>query len=241
MAQNEYISESTFFIKKDAPIYTTVSGLGKYIKLVKYSLENIETFNNPRIIIIETWLILDYSVRDLIIGGLNLNKHCYRDLDLRYILLPHSFLECLRILRKIIKKQRSLEEKPKTINNEVSLKFNYKFWAYIKKNHKDFLEKFGEIKNQYYQKYYPHLYSNRKNTSSVFLPDATRVFDAFDSREYRFIDEKWLEVTNKLDEEWFKKAKKINEVRNYAAHSFDPKSICVKLGLSDSILLPLSR
>lgn len=110
MAQNEYISESNFSLRTDTPIYTTVPGLEKYIELLKYSVKNIETLDNPRILILETWLILDYSVRDLIIGGLDLNKHCYEGLDLRYILLPHSFLECLSILRKVIKKQRSLEE-----------------------------------------------------------------------------------------------------------------------------------
>jgi len=35
-----------------------------------------------------------------------------------------------------------------------------------------------------------------------------------------------------IDEEWFKKARKINSTRNLAAHSYDQQKICAKLGFT---------
>ena len=64
--------------------------------------KEIEESNNPRLIILETWFIVDWLIRQLIISGIN-------GLDLKndsyyphYQLLPNSFRECAGCLRDFI-------------------------------------------------------------------------------------------------------------------------------------------
>jgi hypothetical protein len=54
--------------------------------------------NNPREMILETWHILDYAVRDLTMRGLGLDKFCSDEFDLRYELFP-EFRKLLQLLR----------------------------------------------------------------------------------------------------------------------------------------------
>ena len=114
-----------FSFGNNTPLFSSLIETNKLIVLLNKSIESIKLIDNPRIIIIETWLILDYFIRDFIVSGLNLNIFCYEDFDLKYELLPQSFDRLVKFLEEFIKQQGGLEKDIKA--NEVDFygKFAY--------------------------------------------------------------------------------------------------------------------
>ncbi|GAH88350.1 unnamed protein product, partial [marine sediment metagenome] len=76
------------------PLYTTQEGFLIFEDLVKESKTTIDNNDNPRIIVIQTWLIIDFSIREILITGLGLSRFIVDDLDLRDYLLPRGFDNC---------------------------------------------------------------------------------------------------------------------------------------------------
>ena len=239
MNKRNKISDSDLFSTgAKTPWIPSPLELEKITKLTNEVIKNIRAANNPRTIIIETWLILDYFVRSFIISGFNLQKNSYDDFDLRYDLLPSGFRPCLNLLKNIIEKLRKL--KPNQEINKVD--FHGKFAFFIIKHHQNFYNKqFIPLVEKYYQKYYPELLKKneiKKVNKSQYNINSTNTFMVGSDinitkqyEDYRSVSDEWSKTALMLDDNWFKKAQKINNTRNFAAHSFDSEKIFEELGI----------
>ena len=81
------------------PFWGRIEQLEKLSALASHCLETVNKSESPREMVLETWLVLDYAVRDLIVNSYGLYKFCQEDFDLRYELLPQSFRALLRFLK----------------------------------------------------------------------------------------------------------------------------------------------
>ena len=116
--------------------------------------------------LIETWLVLDFAGRDLVVSGYSLSKYCQDDFDLRYILLPKSFEELLKLLERTISYQSSLHQEPNLSDNNSNndyppyIRFSYGFLKYLKKNYGEISDSLKEIEREYFAKRHPEMTEN---------------------------------------------------------------------------------
>src|ERR1035437_8162619 len=92
-------------------------------------------------IVLETWFILDYCVRQLIISGLGLEKFPTEDIDL----LPYGMDVCLNLLEKLKKDQLSKKTIP-----TLPIKYSSEFMSFLD-NNKNYLDTIIEIERAYYK------------------------------------------------------------------------------------------
>jgi hypothetical protein len=80
--------------------------LDKLTLLVSRCIQTVTESSSARQMVLETWLVLDYAVRDLVVSGYDLYRFSQDDFDLRYELLPTSFRTQLQFLRRTLSCQR---------------------------------------------------------------------------------------------------------------------------------------
>ena len=202
----------------------SVNELDEFLKSADNCIETVKQSDNIRLIILETLLFLDYfGVRQLLMSALDLGQLNHEDYDLRYRLLPRSFRECLNLLDKIKKVNQDLLPNPEHHRIRLPMKFLF----FLKREHKDFLDNFISIEEDYYKKYHPELARQDplSNVSSSILSQRSQDKDTF-----RRLSDSWLESVARIDDDWISKAKKLNDARNLAAHSYDNKKITACIG-----------
>jgi len=202
--------EELLNIWEDADTKPFLLGLETFINLtekIKVSQKVIEVSENPRLIILETWLIIDFAVRHLLTVGLELDRFESDNLSF----LPLSNRDCLRMLKNLITDQRNKPIDP----SRKALLIPGGFLTIIG-NDKDFFDKFLSYNREYDKKVgvtYDGAISNLNNPN------------------YRNVSDFWFNMVSRLDEKWFKSTEKINKVRNFAAHSFEENVIYIQLGI----------
>lgn len=169
----------------------------------------IDDSTNPRIIVLETWLIVDYAIRQLLIFGLNLNE--YRSAYFKP--LSDSFERNLSLLFNVIKEQRDLPSRP----TDYSLHLPKDFFMFCYAN---FPEEFKVLENLEY-KFYAWIQSQ----NLIVRPSG-------DMSKFRFVTDEWVEVVKGIDADWKAKAERLNKGRNSAAHSFDSNELFKAFGLN---------
>lgn len=211
--RNKLSNKDLFSTGEKTPFIISATELENITELINCSIKNIESADNPRTVILEAWIVLDYFIRSFIISGLNLDRYSYENFDLKFKLLPQGFKACLNFLETFIKNQKKLKSNP----NYHRVDFYGDFAYFILKNHKEFYKKqFLPIVEEYYKKYYPEL-----------LDEV-----AYKNENFRAVSDEWMKIALIFNDNWFKKAMKINETRNLAAHSFDSKKIYFGLGIN---------
>jgi hypothetical protein len=113
--------------------------------------------------------------------------------------------------------QRSLDEDP--MSNEIKLPGRFLF--FLEDNHPDFLKRLSDLEEEYYQKYYPQLFEQKRQEAIMY---SSKPVDFSETRRY-CVNKKWVEALNTLDDAWSKSARRLNKARNRAAHSHDPDEI----------------
>jgi hypothetical protein len=204
--------ESLIGIWQDNSKTPFVLGLSDFIDLsekIKISQEVIASANNPRLVVLETWLIIDYTIRHLLSHGLQLNR--FESSELSF--LPLNTKDCIFMLEKFLKNQLDKKENP----SRHAIQLPGKFIDMIIRD-KVFLDKLLKYEDEYYKKYCPDF----KQTPIITITNP----------EYRTVNEEWLKSVSNLGTKWFDTVRKINEVRNQAAHTFDEDKIYLKLGIN---------
>jgi len=194
--------------QKSIPNFLDLPDYVEFADKIDKTITFLEETNNSRLIVLETWLIIDFSIRHILKFGLEINKFCDENFDL----LPQGFRDCTNLLQNFIKKQK--DKQPNPSKKMILLPYEFKM-AIIED--KDFFKKFIKHEAEYYEKI---------NFSGYWT-----ITDLQDSK-YRNVDENWLKSVEKLDDKWFEKANKLNKVRNNAAHSFDESKIFQEIGLN---------
>lgn len=193
--------------QKSIPTFLDLPDYIEYAERIDKTIDFISKSDNSRLIVLETWLIVDYSIRNILIFGLEIDRFC----DENYSFLPQGFRDCCKLLQDLIKNQRGKELNPS--KHLIFLPYEFKIAIY---KDKAFFNKFIQYENEYY---------NKSNISG--FGDYSDLRD----NKYRNVDDDWFKAVEKLDDIWFEKAYKLNNVRNYAIHSFDENKIYKELGL----------
>jgi hypothetical protein len=212
------------------PFWGTQDQLEKLSSLVCNCVDTVTESENPREMVIETWLVLDYAVRDLIISGYGLAKFCKDDFDLRYVLLPNSFEALLQLFKKTISAQSKLHQEPKISDSDSNsideypphLQSDYGFMKFIKENYGDISNRLEEIEKEYFIKQHPELIEQIEQGYQFYYTPKEKGIER--------LPNEWFEVVNDLEDDWFKSASKLNTARNIAAHSHNPSNITKAFG-----------
>ncbi len=160
----------------------------------------------PRIVIIETWFLLEYYVRSILSSALGLYKFDTKDYDTKYELLPNSFSACFWALENLLKEQRKLPIEPK--KREYFIKSG-KFSVYLMENHRDVFDKLVEIEDEYDKINRPECYQ-----TGTFIP-----MDFIKEEQYQ--NNHLIDMCRNIDNNWFKNVDAFNKIRNQAVHSYD--------------------
>ncbi|MBI5715759.1 MAG: hypothetical protein HZC38_20360 [Chloroflexi bacterium] len=218
------ISES-ITMQNNAPFYGNVFDWRDYTKILEECFNAIKDSTSTRQIVLETWLLVDYAIRELLSNLWRLKQFNSEDgdFDLRYELLP-TFERCTKLLERVLSIQRSLEEYPDP--DIHSVKMPGRFLYFYEKSYPDEFERFLQIEQAYYRKYYPQLATSEHNaspltaTSTTFMPPGRRYC----------VNKEWVEALRDLDGDWFRLARRLNKARNVAAHSYDTNKILSAFG-----------
>lgn len=236
MKKNEKIWWSEeFAFGENAPLFMSVSKTQVFVEAIERNIADLKKLNSARHVILETWLVLDYFVRCFIISGFDLEKYSTKEMNLEFSLLPQSFRDCLDFLQEFIKNQEKLQYDVR--RNAIDL--HGLFARFVFKEHKDFYDKqFIPIVENYYEKYHPELVGTSKKIGQEDKSHVTNINTSvsmskiIENQEYRQANETWLKsAIVLLNNDFFKKAEKINSLRNTAVHNLDSNYIYQKLGI----------
>lgn len=232
----KYKISEYFAIGENTPLFTSAVGLEELSLLVEKNIKSIRTAKSPRHLVIETWLILEYFVRKFIISGLNIEKYSVNDFDISYELLPNSFKSCLEFLKKFVKTQKGLADKPSDF--KIELQGSFEFIKFISKERPDLYDNhFVIIQKEYYKKHHPKLLKYAKTLQNrkkeKFSSINSTCIKLHKSRTpFREVNQGWIKMAQKLDEDWFKDVEKINDIRNSAAHMINTDFIYRVIGIN---------
>lgn len=200
------------------PLYTTQEGLLIFEDLVKEIKTIIDNNDNPRIIVIQTWLIIDFSIKEILITGLNLSDFNVDGLDLRELLPWGGFEKRMKLIKNIRDTQKSL--KAKSVDHRI--RWSFEFLKFVKEDSPEFYAKLMKYEQDYYEKLHPECV---EKPGTAYVPNPNYDIIANKPINYRSVSDEWLEAVEKIDDGWTKMAIKINRARDKAAHSSKCKDI----------------
>lgn len=202
---------SNLEIQNEALFFGTIKEGIDYLNIASRYIEAIQSYQSIRLIVLETWLLLDYSIRQLILSGLNLSQFMNEDFDLASNLLPKSFRNCLNLLIKLRDLNHHLPQEPPQYPFTGSLDYI----SYLNENDRESVERIEELTKEYC----------KANSISEFQSN-------LDDDKFRFVKDEWLRIVDQINNEWQKKAERIYFARNLAAHSYDDQAVAKKLGFN---------
>jgi len=215
---NEKMKLNGIEFSEDLLFYGSTLKLMELVKLAEKCIREVEGSNNVRLIILETWLFIDFCIRELLMSGLDLNKVNIDTCDLRYLIIPNSFRRCVELIEKLKKTHSGLPQDP----NESAIKLPIHFMFFIKKHYPNFLNQLLDIEEEYYTKHVPELVTKKYNPLEV---ETIPVLS-----QYSRIPKGWIKAVERIDQDWIKSAYRLNDARNQAAHSYDSKKILQRMG-----------
>jgi hypothetical protein len=231
MANNDRIDPlENMAFQEDSLFYGSVSTLEQLAKIADAAIATIRSSETPRLVVIETWLILDYAIREFLISGLDLDKFNVSSFDLRYRLLPKSLSGCLDILRGLADAHGSLDPPP----HDKRLTYRLGYLRFLKERHPEEFERLLQLEREYYRECAPELLLEN-STQAASLPPA------HPSAEHTHLPKDWLNIAGRLDDQWFRNARRLNEARNHAAHVYDQNRILSTFGLAGPNALSLLK
>ena len=71
-------------VKNKLLFYGSVHELEEYLDIAEKCVSLVKSSESIRLIVLETWLFIDYSIRQLIMGALDLTRYNHEDYDLQY-------------------------------------------------------------------------------------------------------------------------------------------------------------
>lgn len=174
---------------------------------------------NPRIIILETWLIIDYAITQMLFVGLDLKQ--YRGSYFKP--LPESFDRKLELLCNLIQEQKLLLPRP----TDYTLHLPKGFFMFCYQHYPDELKIINKVEYKFYD---------------WIMSQDCAVKQTGDLSKFRFVSDEWIEaVGGIIDSGWRTAAKRLNKVRNNAAHIFDTNELYKALDLAGTDEIKLQQ
>jgi len=198
----------------------------EYISFIDNSIKQIITSQNPRLLILETWLLLDYSIRHLIIWGIGAYESSDGNFDLGNELLPISFKACIDFLKKYITYQADLPIDPNSKLLKLPLSFSMFINEDVEPEKKLIIDKIIDRYNMKMNPSMDPIYLRSKKEDDIHtltIPKNKKTIQK--TPKYRTVSPDWMNTASCLDESWFRQILKINKARNKAAHSYNEGEI----------------
>jgi len=216
--------------------FGSIRDLEKLTALVSHCLSVLRDSTDIRQIVLETWLVVDYSIRRFLLAGFELERFCDEDFDLLYNLLPRGFSTLLNLLSDTVKYSRKvpLEPEPIEVDRFGGFKASCEFWKFVCGRYPELVERINDIQREYIAEHNPYL---TEGETVAFFPGIC----IDQERKVEKIQLGWREVACALDDDWFKCANQLNKARNVAAHSFRTDEIARPFGLSGPNALTLAK
>ncbi|KYG78628.1 hypothetical protein EV198_1427 [Roseivirga ehrenbergii] len=214
---DEVFSTSEIDSKRIIENYKDNINLSSYSSLVELisqgiyledTFDLIRTTDRPRIIILETWLVLDELLKRTILKGIGLEVLIYSEIHI----LPFGFIDKLELLDKIIQSEKN--KKPNYSSKSIQIPGSM-LTSMLKD--KAFFRRYLEYEKEYY--------------TQEELPNST-IDDIENPEKYRFVNETWLDAMQDLPKGWKDMMRKINKARNLASHSIHEDKIYKTFGFN---------
>jgi hypothetical protein len=206
-------------IKSDAPLFCSANDIDELGGIAAEWKKAVDAATAERQIVLETWLLVDYLVRLLLDGALNVGRFSTKDFDLRYQLLPQSHDRCLSLLQRLHSEHSKLPESKPT--SAVTMLAG--FAEHLLRHDRALFDKLIEADRAYIQRHFGLGGISATSTSKL-------TFDILKRTPER-LSNHWLEAVDRLDDAWFEAARKLNKARNEAAHSTSRERIAGALGI----------
>lgn len=209
--------------------YGAVRDMEPFFKNADRTIQTILAVESPRLIVLEAWLFCDFSIRTILLAAIDQNHVNLPEYDLRYQCLPSGFEGCIQLLLKIRTTNAALSRDPE----ERRLKIDGEFLHFLFQEHRDFVDRFMELEHTFYESKYPHLAKAVNLSNPVYVGfGESSIFDRGPKTKHARVPAGWLEATESVDEDWLKRARRLNKARNMAAHSHDENAIAEALGIT---------
>ena len=207
------------------PFKGTMEEFEKLFITINNLAEKLDTSNNPREIIFESWFIFDYYIRRMLLKGLDIEDFENEKLDLMYNLLPQSFDSCLRVFEKLLKNQREIysnKKHPDTYfkKEKNTIEFNGTFIAYM-------MNQKTQLFNKFMTEYWKYL----EREDPKYLEEYNS-WDYSRHKIHKVVTKSWIDNCIFINDEWFTSIKKLNKCRNKAAHLYDDTNIYSVFGIN---------
>lgn len=213
------------------PFYGTPRQLMELGEVVGKCIDSCKASSNIREIVIETWITIDFTIRQLLLSGFNLTRYSNQDFDIGYLLFPNNFIELVNILENTRKylKEHGTRVIPEKADKDGGFTTSISFWKFLKENNPELLSQIVEITKEYRRKMSPGLADTEEvyyfEKSSSQLESGNKPFEEFDGQ--------WKEVICNLEDNWFDRIRQLNKARNVAAHIYDAKRIARCFGKTE--------
>ena len=214
-------------LSEDTVFFGSADKLEELVSIASKCIEEIQSTEKARLIVLETWLFIDFCIRELLMSALGLHDVSVEGYDLRFSLLPRSFSECVKIIERLKEVHTALPRDPQ----EKSIRLPARFLFLLKDRHPELFSRFLEVEQEYYREHAPGLVKKE----SIEQPVAWVNFAATvgeNRAEYSRISSGWLTAVSRIDQDWLKSVSRLNLARNFAAHSYDSEEILVRMGYS---------
>lgn len=221
-------------MRADAPFLVSVYDLHELIRVAEDALRGVEQAASARQIVLEAWLLVDYAVRSLLGAAFDLSSYSTDDYDLRYELLPNSFRRCLDLLERLHQVHLAVPEDPDI--NRVRLPAE--FLMFLAKERRDDFLRLIELEQEFYRARHPELATpaeSRLGVVNISLRPEPLV------RRTRRLRKPWMDVVERLGNNWFRGANQLNKARNVAAHDTNAERITAAFGHTGPQAVELTR
>lgn len=201
-------NKPTIFRHKSLPHPMNIEEYDELRKIIIQSIDIISETDSPRLVILESWITMDYIIRQKIIKGLEIDRF----LSSEFTVLPSSTEACIKLLHTFIKDQK----KKSPINGELGMKMTGEYYKMVM-NDEDFMSKIKKYDHKFLKQYYPNYNISDLGKSG--------------SNKFRQVKVAWFDSICDLDKKWFSQCRKINKSRNKAAHSHNIEDIYIEMGI----------
>lgn len=227
--------------------FGTVQDMAELNSIVDQCLSKVKTSQSAREIVLETWLALDYNVRQFLASGFGLQRYCDEDYDLKYLLLPNSFRYLLKLFQNTIKYNQELDSRPAPPQKDAlkGLELPIGFLVHLRDKKEELFEKLNQMQRELEKEYF--VYKNPDKKYSDYHEDdkiiryATGVLISEPERPLERMSPWWCAIAGRFDDGWFRKAEDLNKARNKAAHTINTVRIGSCFGLTEPNILEKIR
>lgn len=226
--------DKIFDEQRNVPFYGTKRDLEVLTTLVSNCLKVLDGAKRVRKMVLETWLTVDYAIRQFLLSGFELSRFCDDGFDLQYKLLPREFSSLLELLKSTVQFNANfpLEPEPSKSDRAGGFMSSGEFWRFVEDRSPELLERIDELTRQYV------LAKNTDMPADVVA--AGSFFFSEPEPQITMMNLEWRRVACALDEEWFRSAEQLNRARNKAAHSFRSEDVSRELGLAGPDIVALT-